>query len=83
MPAWEFLIVNERISHLIREGNIHQIDNVIETGVREGMRSMDRSLIELYQRGLIDNKELLVRVKYKNREELRNIISPDSFPSGF
>jgi twitching motility protein PilT len=75
VPAWEVLIVDERVATLIREGNLHQIDNVIETGSKLGMQSMDQTLISLFKRKLINRKEFLLRVRDKDREEVVKLLS--------
>ena len=58
--AVEVMKANPAIRNLIREGKIHQIDMVIETGSEQGMISLNRSLIDLVERGLIskENAEL-------------------------
>ncbi len=53
VPAYELLINNNAVSNLIREKRTHEINNVIETSSGEGMVDMNRSLIELVQRGEI------------------------------
>lgn len=53
IPAYELLINNNAVSNLIREKRTHEIDNVIETSSGEGMIDMNRSLIELVQKGEI------------------------------
>ncbi len=47
VPAIEVLINNDAISNLIREGQIHQIVNVLDTSLEDGMISINRSLAEL------------------------------------
>jgi len=47
IPAVEILLNNDAVSNLIREGQIHQIVNVLDTSLEEGMVSMNRSLAEL------------------------------------
>ena len=58
--AIELLIGNSAVRNLIREGKTHQIDMVIETHLEEGMISLNRSLADLVERGLInyENAEL-------------------------
>ncbi len=51
--AIELLIANSAIRNLIREGKTHQIDMVIETSSEEGMISLNRSLADLVERGLV------------------------------
>jgi twitching motility protein PilT len=53
VPAVELLINNNAVSNLIRENRIHEIQSVIETGLEQGMISMNRSLAELVRSGLI------------------------------
>jgi len=47
VPAVEVLLNNDAVSNLIREGQIHQIVNVLDTSLDEGMVSINRSLAEL------------------------------------
>jgi len=53
VPAYELLINNTAIANLIREKRTHEINTVIETSSGEGMVDMNRSLIELVQKGEI------------------------------
>ena len=56
VPAVEVLVSNPAVRNLIREGKIHQIYSVIQTGGRQGMQLMDGHLEELYRQGLIDRQ---------------------------
>jgi len=47
IPAVELLLNNDAVGNLIREGQIHQIVNTLDTSVEEGMVSINRSLAEL------------------------------------
>jgi len=53
IPAYELMINNNAIANLIRENRTHEIDVVIETGFKQGMIDMNRSLLELVQKGEI------------------------------
>lgn len=53
VPAFELLINNPAVSNLIRERRTHEIQTVIETGMEHGMIDMNRSLVELVQKGEI------------------------------
>lgn len=53
VPAYELLINNAAVSNLIRERRTHEIQTVIETGLEHGMIDMNRSLVDLVQRGEI------------------------------
>lgn len=58
-PAFEIMETNSAIKTMIREGKIHQIDSVIYSSSRDGMKSMDTSILELYQKGVIQKEEVL------------------------
>jgi len=51
VPAYELLINNNAVANLIREKRTHEIPTIIETGSKEGMIDMNRSLVELVRRG--------------------------------
>ena len=53
VPAIEIMIKNHAVENLIRENKSYQIGNVIETGSKEGMITLDKSLSDLVRRGLI------------------------------
>ena len=57
--AVEILINNQSIKALIRENNIHQIDNYILSGSKEGMIRMDDAILDLYTNGLISKENAL------------------------
>ncbi|MBR5968480.1 MAG: PilT/PilU family type 4a pilus ATPase [Lachnospiraceae bacterium] len=58
-PAFEIMHANSAIRTMIREGKVHQIDSVIYSSGREGMRAMDSSIFELYKKGLIEEETAL------------------------
>lgn len=53
VPAFEILEANSAIRTMIRDGKVHQIDSVIYASARDGMKSMDSSILELYKAGRI------------------------------
>ena len=53
IPAYELLINNAAVANLIRERRTHEVQTVIETGLEHGMIDMNRSLVELVQKGEI------------------------------
>lgn len=59
-PAFEIMFFNNAIRNMIRESKIHQIDNVIATSQKEGMISMDTSLIQMYQDGIISKEDAII-----------------------
>ncbi len=57
--ALEILVNTPSIKALIRENNIHQIDNYILSGAKDGMIRMDDSIINLYNDHLITRENAL------------------------
>jgi len=51
IPAYELLINNNAVANVIREKRTHEINTIIETSSAEGMIDMNRSLVELVQKG--------------------------------
>jgi twitching motility protein PilT len=60
VAAVEVMVVTPAIRNLIREGKTYQITNVIQTGARLGMKTMDQALLELYSKGAISKEDALV-----------------------
>lgn len=56
VAAFEMMFVNAAISNLIREGKTANICQSIQTGVNQGMITLDRSIDDLVNRGLITAK---------------------------
>ena len=59
--ASEVLIVNHAVRSLVREQKIHQLYSVIQTGQKEGMRTMNQTLYELYVNRMITLEDALAR----------------------
>ncbi len=59
--ASEVLLVNHAVRSLIREQKIHQLYSVIQTGQKEGMRTMNQSLYELYVNRVITLEDAMAR----------------------
>ncbi len=57
VPAVEILIKNIAVENLIRQNQAHQIGNVIDTSLDEGMISINRSLARLVKQGIVDVKD--------------------------
>ena len=61
--ACEMLVNNTAVANLIREGKTHQVYSVVETSTRDGMITMDRSVKNLYNAGLISEADALSLMK--------------------
>ena len=58
-PVFEILKTNPAIQNMIREGQMHQLESAMQANAAEGMTTMDGSLFELYQKGLISKETAL------------------------
>jgi len=57
VAAREVMVVTPAVSAIIREGKTHQIYSAIQTGTRDGMCTMEKSLAELHRAGLITEED--------------------------
>jgi len=69
--ATEVLIVTPAVKSLIRESKGHQIYSVMQTSQREGMKTMNQSLYELYREKLISYEDMFDRTT--DPEDLKRI----------
>jgi len=53
VAAFEVLIANTAVRSMIKEGRTDQIRSVLQTGLREGSQTLERSLNQLVRAGLI------------------------------
>ena len=67
----EIMIATPGIRNLIREQQIEQIPTLMQTGSQFGMRTMDKSLKQLYKDGAISLETATSKVK--NPEEFRSL----------
>lgn len=57
--ALEIMINTPAIQNLIREGKSYQIQSLLQTGSKYGMRTMDMSIQELIKKGIISSETAL------------------------
>ncbi|MCK5758526.1 MAG: type IV pilus twitching motility protein PilT [Clostridiales bacterium] len=57
VAASEVMVVTPAVRNLIRESKYYQINNLIQSGVNDGMRSLERNLAKLCKEGIIEEKE--------------------------
>lgn len=70
--ATEIMLGTSAIKNSIKEGKTHQISNLIQTGSKYGMITMDQSLINLFFEGAISEDNLISRCN--NTEFVRRFI---------
>ena len=66
VPACEVMQMNSAVRSMIRDNKNHQIDNVIAAGGKDGMVSMDQSILSLYRGGKISKETALL---YADKQE--------------
>ena len=71
--ATETLFVNHAVRALIREQKIHQVYSVIQTGQKEGMRTMNQALYDLYVNRVISWDEAVARSS--DPEDLKRLMN--------
>ena len=62
----EIMLANGPIANLIRENKMHQVNSIMQTGSKRGMRIMDDSLMALVKAGIVDPREAIDRAHDKN-----------------
>ena len=62
--AYEMVIANNAVRNLIRENQMHQLENSIQTGRKEGMLLMDNCLYDLYCKCLITYDTAVSRARH-------------------
>ncbi len=63
--AFEILVANDAVCNLIRENKCYQIGSVLQTGLKDGMCSMDYSLGELVKTGKISMTDAMEQANDK------------------
>ncbi|PWU08475.1 MAG: type IV pili twitching motility protein PilT [Verrucomicrobia bacterium] len=65
--AYELIVANSAVRNLIRENQLHQLENLIQTGKKDGMTLMDNCLYDLYCKCLITYDTALSRARHPDR----------------
>lgn len=73
IPACEILQMNNAARSMIRDNKNHQIDNAIASGGKDGMISMDQSILTLYHNGKITAETALLHADHP--EQLKRQLS--------
>ena len=61
VAACEVLVGTPAVRNLLREGKSHQLHSAMQTGSKHGMRTMEQSLRDLYDKHVISLEEYKVR----------------------
>jgi len=61
VAAFEIMLANSVIRRLIREEKIHEISASLEMGKLEGMHTLDQSLTDLVNNGIVSKEEAMLK----------------------
>jgi twitching motility protein PilT len=64
VAAFELLIATSAVRSLVKEGKTNQIRNVMQTSLREGSQTLERSLSELLHSGVVSERDARSRSLY-------------------
>lgn len=65
--AYELLIANGAVRNLIRENQLHQLENTVQMGRKDGMVLMDNCLYDLYCKCLISYDTAVSRARHPDQ----------------
>jgi twitching motility protein PilT len=66
VAAFEVLMATYAVRNIVREGRTNQIRNIISTGSKDDMLTLEASLSDLVARGLVGYEEALTHTLYPN-----------------
>lgn len=71
VAVFEIMVTTPSIQNLIREKKTFRITSDIQTGLKYGMKTFDASLIELYQRNIIDYETIVGKAFEPDQIEMK------------
>jgi twitching motility protein PilT len=80
VAAFEVMVGTPAVRNLIREGKVAQLYSTIQTGRSSGMQTLDQSLGDLVQQGLVSVAHASVHAKYPQSLVPPTGIEPVSLP---
>ncbi len=69
VAALEILVNTPAVSNLIRQGKLDQLENTMQSGGQQGMRTMDSAIQELLDKGAISGRSAYEKSNNKQRYE--------------
>ena len=72
VPACEIMICNSAIKNLMREGQVHQLNSVLQLGQKEGMQTLNQSLANLVKQNVISLEDAMERTS--NLKQLQDTL---------
>lgn len=71
--AYEMLVATSAVRNLIRENKSYQIGSIIQTGHKQKMQTLDQSLLNLVQKGIVAVDD--ARMRAKDRPEFDRMLA--------
>ena len=65
--AYELMMANNAVRNLIRENQLHFLENTMQTAAKEGMMLMDNCLYDLYCKCAISYDTAMSRARHPDR----------------
>ena len=62
--AYEVLTATGAVRNIIRENQLHSLENCLQTGAKDGMMTMDNCLLDLYRKTLVSYDTALSRARH-------------------
>ncbi len=72
VAAVEVMVATPAIRNLIREGKVHQITSIIQSGAKYGMQTMDQALAAMVKAGTVSYKDAYERAQ--NHEDFSALV---------
>lgn len=71
VAAYEMLVVTPAISNLIRENKTFRINSAIQTGHKLGMQLLDDHMFNLWQEGVVEEDDVLIKANAPDEVRLK------------
>jgi len=71
VPAVEILLNTPYVADLIHQGRVGDLKDAMQKGRQQGMQTFDQSLFDLYEKGLISEKDALANADSANELRLQ------------
>jgi twitching motility protein PilT len=65
VAAMEIMVGTSAVANLIREGKLHQIPSMIQTGKKDGMQLLDQHIMEYLMSGVVEPREAYIKASNK------------------
>ncbi|AGG06467.1 MULTISPECIES: type IV pilus twitching motility protein PilT [Dehalococcoides] len=67
VAAFEIMVANTAVRNLIRDKKAHELHNVMQLSVKDGMQTLDQSLANLVRQNMVSMEEALLKSSYPER----------------